>query len=287
MADKVIFNKNELILDKVRSLTAHELTTDGLGGELLFRLTSLEDPTLSCTAEGEEVVDAIGALITTLYRAKKATFAASNSLISLDLAAAQYGTKKEIVDGEDVKSITDYAYEIIKIEDKATTVKLAQKVNQDSIKYIYSIADNQIGTSYEFNKAAPSETMFSFGEDVEIEKADGTKKTVSVINLPTGLTDGKIYVEYTYENTNAMRVVNKASNFPSACSVVIYAYFKDVCNENTVYSGKIICPKAKLNPEQVELALTSTGKHAFEFQMMRDYCAEEGDDELFSIVISQ
>ena len=281
MADKVIFNKNELILDKVRSLTAHDF-----GGELLFRLTSLEDPTLSCTAEGEEVVDAIGALITTLYRAKKATFAASNSLISLDLAAAQYGTKKEVVDGEKLESITDYAYEIIKIEDKATTVQLAQKVNKDSVQYIYSIEDNQIGTSYKNNDTAPSATQFSFAEDTEITLEDGTKKTVSVINLPTGLT-GKVYVEYTYENTNAMRVVNKASNFPSACSVVIYAYFKDVCNENLTYSGKIICPKAKLNPEQVELALTSTGKHAFEFQMMRDYCAEEGDDELFSIVISQ
>ena len=68
------FNKNELILDKVRSLTAHDLST----GEMLFRLTSLEDPSLSCTAEGEEIVDAIGAVITTLYRAKKATFSASN-----------------------------------------------------------------------------------------------------------------------------------------------------------------------------------------------------------------
>lgn len=286
------FNKNELILDKVRSLTTHDLETS----ELLFRLTSLEDPTLSCTAEGEEVVDAIGALITTLYRAKKATFAASNSLISLDLAAAQYGTKKEIgaeeVKGEDgsvvtqAKTITDYAYEIIKIEDKATTVQLAHKANEGSIKYIYSIEDNQIGTSYSLNDAAPSATQFSIGKDAEVTEDDGTTKKFTVLNLPTGLT-GKIYVEYTYENTNAMRVVNKASNFPSACSVVIYAYFKDVCNENKVYSGKIICPKAKLNPEQVELALTSTGKHAFEFQMMRDYCAEEGDDELFSIVISQ
>ena len=268
------FNKNELILDKVRSLTTHDLETS----ELLFRLTSLEDPTLSCTAEGEEVVDAIGALITTLYRAKKATFAASNSLISLDLAAAQYGTKKE-VGGKDA-AITDYAYEILTVKVGGTNDaptysvdKLKNTPNVDSVKYIYSIEDNQIGTAYTSASAA-SDTEF-------VIAADGT------ITLPTGVTSGKIYVEYTYENENAMRVVNKASNFPSACSVVIYAYFKDVCNENKVYSGKIICPKAKLNPEQVELALTSTGKHAFEFQMMRDYCAEEGDDELFSIVISQ
>ncbi len=258
-------NKNELILDRVRSLTTHDLETS----ELLFRLTSLEDPSLSCTAEGEEVVDAIGALITTLYRAKKATFSASNSLISLDLAAAQYGTKKEVA--SDTAKIVDYAYEILKVE--GATVTLKNKPIVDSIKYIYSIEDNQIGTAYKAG-SADAETEFVVSDE-------------GVITLPTSVTSGKIYVEYKYENANAMRVVNKASNFPTACSVVIYAYFKDTCNENVVYSGKIICPKAKLNPEQVELALTSTGKHAFEFTMMKDYCAEEGEDELFSIVISQ
>lgn len=276
------FNINEMILDRVRSLTTHDLETS----ELLFRLTSLEDPSLSCTAEGEEVVDAIGSLITTLYRAKKATFSASNSLISLDLAAAQYGAKKQIagvtkIDDKTVlASITDYAYEILKVEGKTendvttySVPKLKNKPNVDSIKYIYSIEDNQIGTAYKAGSLA-SETEFVVAED-------GT------ITLPTSVNGGKIYVEYTYENANAMKVTNRASEFPTACSMVIYAYFKDVCNENKVYSGKIICPKAKLNPEQVELALTSTGKHAFEFQMMKDYCAEEGFDELFSIVISQ
>jgi hypothetical protein len=259
------FNKNELILDRVRSLTTHDLETK----ELLFRLTSLEDPTLSCTAEGEEIVDAIGALITTLYRAKKATFGASNSLISLDLAAAQYGTKKEV--GAENATITDYAYEILKVD--GVSVKLSNKPNVDSVKYIYTIENNEIGTAYE-RAAEADETHFVVSDE-------------GVITLPTAVTSGKVYVEYTFENANAVRVVNKASNFPTACSMVIYAYFKDVCNENKVYSGKIICPKAKLNPEQVELALTSTGKHAFEFTMMRDYCAEEGMDELFSIVISQ
>jgi hypothetical protein len=268
-------NVNEIILDRVRSLTAHSINDEDYGA-LLFRLTSLEDPSLNTTAEGEEVVDAIGALITTLYRAKKATFAASNSLISLDLAAAQYGSKKQVLG--DKETITDYAYEILKVVAPAEgqtdyTVKLANKPNVDSIKYIYTIENNQIGTAY---KAAAKASATEF-----VVADDGT------ITLPTSVTAGKVYVEYTYESASAMKVTNKASEFPTACSVVIYAYFKDVCNENKVYSGKIICPKAKLNPEQVELALTSTGKHAFEFQMMRDYCAEEGADELFSIIVSE
>ena len=91
--------------------------------------------------------------------------------------------------------------------------------------------------------------------------------------------------EYEYLAENANRIVNKTSEFPEACSMKIYAYFRDKCNENVVYSGVIVANKAKLNPESIELALTSTGKHAFEFQMMRDYCDEEA--ELFSIIVAE
>lgn len=259
---------NELILDRVRSLTWHDLTT----GELLFRLTSLEDPSLTCTAEGDEVTDAVGALITTLYRAKKAEFTASNSLISLDLAAAQYGTKKEIADKD--SKIIDYTYEILDIPadgDNAGIVTLAH-VPVNEIKYIYSVVNGEVGTSYKAG-AAVSDTEFL---------VDAENKTITV---PTGLT-GKVFVEYQYESENAIRVRNSASNFPEAGSMIIYAYFRDKCNENIKYSGKIIARKAKINPESIELALTSTGKHAVAISIMKDYCAEQGDDELFSIIVS-
>lgn len=271
-----MFNKNELILDKVRSLVTHDLSTS----QLLFRLTSIEEPSLQCTAEGEEVTDAIGAVITTLYRAKKATFSATNSLISLDLAASQYGAKKEVASVGN--KIVDHTYEILTVKnvtegegDETTTkgIITLTHVPVNDIKFIYSIVNGEIGTAYKAG-AIVSDTEFVI---------DASAKTITV---PTGLT-GKVYVEYQYETENAVRIANRASQFPEACSLTIYAYFKDRCNENLVYSGKIICPKAKLNPEQVELALTSTGKHAFEFTMMKDYCADEGEDELFTIIVAQ
>lgn len=270
-------NLNELLLDRVRSLTAHKLDTK----ELLFRLTSLEDPTLSCTAEGEEVTDAIGALITTLYRAKKATFSASNSLISLDLAAAQYGAKKEVTglteiddNGTKLASVIDYTYEILDVVDgKVTLTNEPIKVTVDgeetsSVKYIYAVENGQTSTKYEAGAAVGATQFKISGKEIEV---------------PTGVT-GKVYVEYQFENTNALRIVNKAASFPEACEVVIYAVFRDKCNENVKYAGKIICPRAKLNPEQVELALTSTGKHAFEFTMMKNYCDDDGD--LFTIIVA-
>ena len=59
-----------------------------------------------------------------------------------------------------------------------------------------------INTSFKVGSAATDEEC--------VVGDDGT------ITLPTSVTSGKIYVEYKYENANAMRVVNKASNFPEA-----------------------------------------------------------------------
>lgn len=255
-----------VILDRVRSLTAHDLTTN----KMLFRLIQLEEPSLNCTAEGEEVTDAVGAVITTMYRAKQAEFTATNSLLSLDLAAAQYGTKK--VAGETGAEILDYTYEILTVTTADTAgVNLAHTpANPTEIKFAYEVVDGGLGKSFAAG-AAPSATEFQINAGKLIP--------------PTGF-EGKLFVEYTFENENAVMVRNSASNFPEACSVIVYAYFRDVCNENLVYSGKIIIPKAKLNPESIELALTSTGKHPFTFSINKDYCASEGEDTLFEIIVS-
>lgn len=238
---------------------------------MLFRLTQLEEPSLNCTAEGEEVTDAVGARITTMYRAKSAEFTATNSLLSLDLAAAQYGTKKVV--GATSAEILDYTYEILTVTtaDSAGVNLAHTPTNPTEIKFVYEVVDGGLGKSFAA-AAAPSATEFQINAGKLIP--------------PTGF-EGKLFVEYTFENENAAMVRNSASNFPEACSVIVYAYFRDVCNENIIYSGKIIIPKAKLNPESIELALTSTGKHPFTFSINKDYCAEEGEDTLFEIIVSE
>lgn len=257
------FNKNEVVLEKVRQASYYNLED----GKLELRITSIEDPSLATTAESEEVTDAIGSLITTIYRAKKATFGGSNSLFSFDLAAKQLGTDKEVATAE--KTITNYAYEILEVS--GTTVTLKNKPNVDSIKYIYAIESGEIGKAYAAGAVA--------SDDEFVVAENGT------ITLPTTVTTGKVYVEYTYESENAVRVVNRASQFPTAGRLVILAYFRDKCTDK-VYSGAVICPKAKLNPESVEFNLTPTGKHPFEFTMMKDYC-DDLNDELFEIVLSE
>lgn len=254
-----------MIVDRVRSMTAQDLEN----GEMLFRLTQLEEPSINTAAEGEEVVDAVGSLITTVYRAKTATFSASNSLLSLDLAAAQYGTKKDVASAD--KKIVVPTYEVVEFTaaDSAGKQLKHVPVKPEEVKYAYEMQQGGIGKSFRAGSQV-SATEF---------KLDG-----QTLTPPTDFV-GKLFIEYNYESENAVALKNRSSKFPTAFSAVIYVYFRDVCTDKLI-SGKIICPKAKINPESIELGMTATGKHPFEMKMMKDFCADETADELFSIVVS-
>ena len=256
------FNKNEVILERIKQASFYDLED----GKLLNRLTSIEDPSLNTTAEKEEVVDAQGETVTEIFRAKKATFSGSNSLFSFDLAASQFGATKEVASAD--KKIVNYMAETLTISNGA--VKLSRTPVENSIKYIYIIEGGEIGESYAVGAAAT--------EDEAVVAADGT------ITVPTTVTEGKVYVEYAYESEEAIRVVNKSGEYPTAGKLVILALFRDKCTDKTIL-GSIICPKAKLNPESIDLSLTPTGKHAFEYTMMKDFCSD--DEELFEIVLSK
>ena len=271
-----MFNKGEMILDRVRSITFHDPATM----EMYLRLTQLEETTLSCTAESEEVTDAVGALITTLYRSQRATLSATNSLFSFDLLAAQLGEKKQI------GGLTNYTFgqaadntavipvwhdEQLKVDANGKITLAHKAIN--TIPFIYGITAGDIAVSYTPGSAV-SATNF-----VQDDSGD-----VTVIEVPTGVT-GTIFVEYQYNTTEAERIIKKASDYPTTSFMIVNAIFRDRCNDNLEYAGKIISSRAKMNPESIEVALTTTGKHSFEVNMQKDYCSE--DDELFSVIIAE
>lgn len=259
-------NINELILDRVRYATLHDLATD----EMTMRLTSVEDGSLQTSAEGQELTDAVGALISTLYRSKRATFSGTNSLLSMDLLAAQYGSDKEVA--TDAKTIDMPVAEILTIDaDKKVSLKHTPK--EGSVQYIYKLENKQIAKKYTSGESASADKFVVDGKD---------------ITAPTELKEGdKIFVEYVFASKTANKVANRASNVPKAGKLIIYVLFRNICNENEKYAGVIVCPKAKIDPESVEVNLTADGKHPFTFNMMQDYCAEEGDDELFYFAVAE
>lgn len=253
-------NVNELILDKVRGL----ILTDLEDGSVLTRLTKLEDPKLSSTADSEEITDAVGALITKLFRAKKGRFETTNSLHSMDLLAQQYGTEKEVA--SKTNKIVAPCEETLTVEGGKIT--LSHTPSSD-IKYIYKLERGTLATKYTLGTSV-SATEFT---------VDG-----NTITVPTDVT-GKIYVEYEYESESAVRVVNNTEKFPKAVGVKIFAIFRDQCNENIKYAGAVVAKKGKIDPSSVDTTLTATGKHGLAIDFMKDYCDDDAD--LFSVIVAE
>ena len=252
-------NVNELILDKVRSL----IFTNLEDGSVVGRLTKLEDPSLQTASEAEEVTDAQGALITKLFRAKTGRFEATNSLFSMDLLAQQYGADKIVAD--ETNKIIQSCEETLEVADGKVTLTHAPS---NEIKYIYKLESNALAKKYIVGTTATASEFAVNGAE---------------ITVPTDVT-GKIYVEYEYESTDAVKVVNNTENFPEAVGVKIFAIFKDVCNENKKYAGTIIAKKGKIDPTSIDTALTATGKHSFAVDFMKDYCDDDAD--LFSVIVA-
>lgn len=261
------FNPNELILDKVRSVEEYDIATDELVG-----MTKLaEEPKLSTSADDTEITDAYGSTIADLYRAQKGEFTYTNSLHSLDLAASQYGTKKEVATSSN-KIIVPVS-ETIQIGSNGE-VKLKYVpvgTSGAEVKEVKIVNDNNTyGKTYTVS-ASPAEDKFTINAV--------SKK----ITLPSDVT-GRVFVHYERESEQAIKITKRTDSEPEVRKLIIHALFRDPCNKNIVYAGVIVCPRAQIDPTNVELNLTSDGKHAVAYKLQKPFCDEDG--KLFDIIVT-
>lgn len=262
------FNPNEVILEKIRAVEEYDPATSELTG----RYTQIEEPSLTTSAEGTTVTDAMGAEITTFYNAQTGEFSFTNSLHSLDLMASQFGSKKEVA-GDDNKIIMPVSETISVAADHTVTLKYVPVGTTGAeIKYVKVIDENnEFGKTYEVSATA-GEGKFTI--DAQNKK----------ITLPDGVS-GKVFVNYNKETATAVKVTKKSDGVPEVKSLLIHAIFHNKCNPNIVYAGVISVPRAQINPESVELNLTPDGKHSANYKLQKPYCDE--DAKLFDIIISE
>lgn len=261
------FNPNELVLEKIRAVEEYDPATSELTG----RYTQIEEPSLSTSAEGTQVTDAMGAEIVTFYNAQTGTFSFQNSLFSLDLAASQFGSKKEVADAENA-IIVPVSETIVLDGAKAVLKYVPVGAEGGEVKYAKVINDNNtFGTTYKVGSVA-GEGVFTI---------DAANKTLT---FPEGTT-GRVFVQYERESTSAVKVTKKTDGVPEVKSLLIHAIFHDPCNTNLVYAGVISVPRAQINPESVELNLTPDGKHGAEYKLQKPYCDETA--RLFDIIVSE
>ena len=175
----MVFNPNELVLERIRSVEEYDPETKELTG----RYTQVEDPSLQTSAEGTDVTDAMGTPIMTFYNAQTGTFGFTNSIFSLDLAASQFGTTKKVASGED--KIVAPVSETLTIGADHTVVLKYVPVGTTGaeVKYVKVINDdNTFGKTYEVSAVA-GEGKFTLDA--------ATKK----ITLPDDVT-GRVFVNY-------------------------------------------------------------------------------------------
>lgn len=253
------FNPNELVLERVRSVEEYNPSTKELTG----RYSQIEDPSLSFSAEGTDVTDAMGATIMTFYNAQTGTFSFTNSLFSLDLAASQFGSEKKVADNGDTLYVP--VTEILTIADNTATLKYTPygTVAGAEIGSVTIINDdNTLGAKYRQAATIGTETdVFTLAD--------------KVITFPAGVV-GRVLVSYTRVATkNAVEIDKFTDSEPGVKTLLIHAIFHDPCDKNIVYAGVIYCPRAQIDPSSVELNLTSDGKHAASYLLQKEYCSEE------------
>ena len=262
------FNPNELILEKIRAVEEYDPST----GELTGRYTQIEDPSLKTSASATEVTDAIGTSIATFYTAQTGAFSFTNSLLSLDLLASQYGIAKVIA--TDVAKITMPVSETIVISVSNTV----------TLKYV---PVGTTGAEVKFVKVI--NTNNTFGETYTVSATAGAGKftldaATKVITLPVGTT-GKVFVRYNKASATAVKVSKTTTSVPEVKSLVIHAIFHDPCNKNLVYAGVIACSRAQIDITSTDISLKSNGKHSANYKLEKPYCDEAAT--LFDILVSE
>lgn len=259
------FNPNELILEKIRAVEEYDPST----GELTGRYTQIEDPSLTTSADGQDVTDAQGTPIYTFYRNQTATLSFTNSLFSLDLAASQWGTQKVVADGGSAISMP--TSEILKIDSATHTVTLKHTPIAGSLKFAKVVNSNK-----------------TFGETYALDTEAGAGKFTlaeGTLTFPDGV-EGRVFVNYTYETTSAVSVTKTNDSVPEVKCIWMHAIFHDPCNANLKYAGVIVAEHAQIDPSSIEINLTSDGKHGATYQIRPDYCNEDAS-VLLQILVSE
>lgn len=265
---EMLFNPNELAIERIRSVEEYDITTD----ELIGRFTQVKEPALNLTSEESPVTDAMGSRIATFYNAQSGTFSFTNALFSTDLLASQFGTKKQV--GSSKNKILVPVSEVVTIGADHTAVLKYTPVGTKGaeIKYVKMYDGNTFGNTLEVTSGSASEGKFIL---------DASQKKITVSEGVTG----KLFVNYIKESENAILISKTTDSVPSVKKLIIHVIFHNVCNPDIVYSGSIICHRAQIDPTNIDINLTTDGGHAASYILQKEYCAEDG--KLIDFVIDK
>lgn len=246
-------NMNNFVIDRVLRAVGKSKA-----GDVLFAINQVTNPSLSVTSETSEAVDALGSRIAVFNRAKSCEFSAENALFDMNLMAVQAGSEKGVIRGA-VKEVPAF--------DPMENGKLAHTpISTDAVKVYEINGDGSFGA--EVKKSADGGTDGGF-------VLEGT-----TVTLPAE--DKQYMAVYEYDATEAIAVVNSASEFPNACELILEVLGCDVCDQEKLIYAYLIFPNFKISPD-FDWSIATDGTHPFSGMAMQNYC--DAKKELYKLVI--
>lgn len=232
------FDLSNFVIDRVvRGIAVSQGDNTKLGiktGDVLFSINQITNPSLSCTSESTDAVDALNVPIATFYRAKTAEFSAENALFDMNLLATQAGTTKKVASSS--AKIETPCFQTIDIT-SSTSYTLSHTPNTGTTPKVYVL--NGDGT---------------LGEKVVIDTTASAKKiaiagtTVTIVAGEAGYKEGEqLFFMYDYEadgteGNGAVEVANSATNFPVGCKFIMEILGADVCDQTNLIYAYLIFP---------------------------------------------
>lgn len=275
------FDLNNFVIDRVvRGIAVSQGDNTKLGisaGDVLFSINQITNPSLSCTSESTDAVDALNVPIATFYRAKTAEFSAENALFDMNLLATQAGTTKKIASS--AAKIETPCFQTIDITN-ATSYELSHAPKATPKVYVLN-GDGTLGAKVEIGSTASAMTIALSDKTVTIVSGDGEA---------SGYAEGdQLFFMYDYdadgtEGNGAVEVANTATNFPVGCKFIMEILGADVCDQTNLIYAYMIFPNCKLSPD-FDWSISTDSTHPFSMRAMQEYCDKE--KTLFKVVIPE
>lgn len=258
---------NGLVIDRVLQATGFSKSTN----EPLYRLTQVQNPSLTSSADQVDALDNTGVKIMSFDRNAAATFSAENAVKDMALLAQQLGSSQ--VESSDTKKVVVPAFDIVDVIAGQTEYVLANTPKATPSVYVLN-GDGSLGVKLE-NATDAAEGKFAY--------ADGK---ITIVIGGAIKAEAQLVVMYDYEAAagKAVSIVNQANVFAKAHRLVVEVLAYDPCEPDTMIYMYLIFPNCKMS-RNFDLTLDTESAHSFEVECMVDYCSK--DKKLFEIVIPE
>lgn len=262
---------NGLVIDRVLQATGFTKGTN----EPLYRLTQVQNPSLTSSADQVDALDNTGVKIMSFDRNAAATFSAENAVKDMALLAQQLGTSQ--VESTDAKKVTVPAFDVIDVVSGQTSYDLANTPKTIPTVYVLN-GDGSLGVKLE-NADDASDRAFAYA-DGKITVVLNTKETPEAIVKA----EDQLVVMYDYEAAagKAVSIVNQSNVFAKAHRLVVEVLAYDPCDTETMIYMYLLFPNCRMS-RNFDLTLDTESAHSFEVECMVDYCSK--DKKLFEVVI--